>query len=183
MQRAIEGLASVTKVMSGFRFAIADSSVDRGTAERDLSRLNDYLIAQREKSSTLKGSIRKLKADCDKVCRDKLDAQTKTQTWGSMFELFGPKARKRSQELHSALSNFYADDQKMIQLLSETLALTEKALTEVEDTLGPPGTANPYNVPIAAQVLGLYSVLFRSPNEGLDNLADELNKVRMGISA
>jgi hypothetical protein len=185
MQRAIEGLASVTKVMSAFRFAIADSSVDRGTAERDLSRLNDYLIAQREKSSTLKGSIRKLKADCDKVrrLRDKLDAQTKTQTWGSMFELFGPKARKRSLELHSALSDFYADDQKMIQLLSDTLTLTEKALTEVEDTLGPPGTANPYNVPMAAQVLGLYSVLFRSPNEGLDNLADELNKVRMGISA
>jgi hypothetical protein len=185
MQRAIEGLASVTKVISSFRFTLAGASVDRASAERDLARLNKYLIAQREKSSILKGSIRDLKADCDKVrrLRDKLDARTKTRAWGSMFELFGSKARKRSQELHSALSNFYADDQRMIELLSESLALTEKAVAEVEDSLGPPGTANPYNVPIAAQVLGLYAGLFRSPNDELHGLADELNQVRMAIAA
>lgn len=185
MQRAIEGLASVTKVISGFRFVVAGTSVDRATADRDLARLNDYLIAQREKASILKGSIRDLKADCDKVrkLRDKLDARTKTHSWGSMFELFGSKARKRSQELHSALSNFYADDQRMIQLLSDSLALTEKALAEVEDALGPPGIANPYNVPIAAQVLGLYATLFRSPHDELHSLADDLNQARMAIAA
>lgn len=185
MQRAIEGLASVTKVISGFRFVVAGNSIDRATADRDLARLNDYLIAQREKASILRGSIRELKADCDKVrrLRDKLDTRTKTHTWGSMFELFGSKARKRSQELHSALSNFYADDQRMIQLLSDSLALTESALAEVEDALGPPGTSNPYNVPIAAQILGLYAVLFRAPHDELDSLADDLNHARMAIAS
>jgi hypothetical protein len=184
MQRAIEGLASVTKVFSGFRFVVAGTSVDRATAGRDLARLNDYLIAQRKKASSLKGKIRDLKSDCDKVrrLRDKLDARTKTRTWGSMFELFGSKARKRSKELATALSNFYADDQGMIQLLSDTLALAEKALTEVEDTLGPPGIADPYNVPVAAQVLGLYAVLFRAAHNDLESLADDMNQARMALA-
>lgn len=113
MQQVIEGLASVTKVISGFRFVVAEGSIDRTSADRDLARLNDYLIAQREETSRLKGRIRKLKADCERVhrYRDQLDARTKAGKWGSMFELpLGSKARERSQELHSALSNFYADD-------------------------------------------------------------------------
>jgi chromosome segregation ATPase len=185
MQRAIEGLANVTKVISGFRFVVAGNSVARATAERDLARLNRYLIEQRKKAASLRGSIRKLKADCDKVrkLRDKLDARTKTHTWGSMFELFSSKARKRSQELSSALSNFYADDQQMIKLLSDSLDLAEKALAEVENALGPPGIQNPYNVPIAAQILGLYAVLFRTTDQQLDTLADDLNNARIAIAS
>jgi hypothetical protein len=183
MQRAIEGLASVTKVFSGFRFVISGSAVNTVTASRDLARLNDYLIAQRENVSRLKGKIRKLKADCDKVrqLRDKLDARAKTKT-GSMFKLFGLKAQKRAQELYSALSDFYADDQRMIDLISDNLKLAEQALTEVEDTIGPPGTANPYNVPMAAQVLGLYAVLFRNSHGDLETLADELNDARVALT-
>lgn len=184
MQRAIEGLASVTKVFSGFRFVIAGTSVNTVTANRDLARLNDYLIAQRDNVSRLKGKIRELKADCDKVrqLRDKLDARAKTKTWGSMFKLFGLKAQKRAQELHSALSEFYADDQRMIDLIGDNLKLAEQALAEVEDTLGPPGSASPYNVPMAAQVLGLYAVLFRDSHSELETLADDLNDARMALT-
>ena len=185
MQRAIVGLENVTKVISGFRFVVRGASINLTTAERDLARLNDYLIAQREKASILKGQIRKLKADCDKVriLRDKLDARTKTKTWGSMFELLGSKKRNRSLELHSALSGFYADDQRMIELLEKSLGLAEKALIEVEDSLGPPGTANPYNVPVAAQILGSYAVLFRSSNDDLHNLANDLNQARIMLTS
>jgi len=184
MQRAIEGLASVTKVISRFRFSAVGDLVDRATADRDLERLNDYVIAQDEKVSSLRGSIRDLKANCDKVkkLRDKLDARTKTHTWGSMFELFGSKARKRAQELHRVISNFYADDQTMISLLEDTLELAEKALAEVEDALGPPATQNPYNVPVAAKVLGVYALLFRGPHNELQRLADDLNQTRMEIA-
>jgi hypothetical protein len=78
MQKAIVGLASVTKVISRFRFSVVGDSVDRATADRDLRSFNDYVIAQEEKVSSLRGNIRKLKANCDKVCklRDNLDART-----------------------------------------------------------------------------------------------------------
>jgi hypothetical protein len=70
----------------------------------------------------------------------------------------------------------------MIQLLEETLELAKKALAEVEDVLGPPATQNPYNVPIAAKVLGAYALLFRAPHEELQSLADDLNQTRMAIA-
>lgn len=54
-------------VISGFRFVVAGTTVDRVTADRDLARLNEYLIAQRERASILRGKIRDLKANCDKV--------------------------------------------------------------------------------------------------------------------
>jgi hypothetical protein len=83
IQRAIEGLGSVTKVISGFRFVLAGTSVERTAADHDLARFNDYLIAQRDKTLALKANIRKLKADSDKVrrLRDKLDARTKSRTF------------------------------------------------------------------------------------------------------
>ena len=105
MQRAIVGLARVTKVISRFRFTVVGDSIDMTTAARDLERFNKYVIEQDENVSTLKGTISDLKADCDEVrrLRDALDARTKTHT---LFELFGSKARKRSQELASGPRRF-----------------------------------------------------------------------------
>jgi hypothetical protein len=96
MQRAIVGLAKVTKVISRFRFSVVGDSVDRTTADRDLKRFNDYVIAQDEEVSSLRGTICDLKADCEKVrkLRDKLDAQTKTRAHGTMFGLLGSRGTK-----------------------------------------------------------------------------------------
>jgi len=184
MQQAIVGLASVTAVISLFRFSVVGDSVDRGTAERDLERLNKYVVAQEKKVSKLKGRIRKLKANCEEVrkLRDQLDARTKTHAWNSMFQLFSSKKRKRAQELHSVISNFYADDQRMIQLLEDTFALAEKALADVNEVLGPPATQNPYNVPLAAKVLGTYALLFQAPHKELHSLADNLDETRTAIA-
>jgi hypothetical protein len=185
MERAIEGLSSVTGVISGFRFTIVpNAEFNSDTARADLVRFNEYLIEQRDKTTSLKSRIRELKANCDKVrqLRDKLDARSQSRTWGSMFELFGLSARNRSIELASALGSFYADDQQMIELLTKNLDLAESAISEVESTLGPPATQNPYNVPIAAQTLGIYAELFRAPDLDLQSLANELNSLRMTIA-
>jgi hypothetical protein len=185
MQQAIEGLARVTRVVSSFRFVFDGTTTNRPTADRELSRFNDYVIAQREDVATLKGQIRQLKADCDRVrvLRDKLDAHTKSRSWGSMFELFGTKAKRRSLELHGSLSNFYADDQRMIELLTETLKLAEGALQEVVESLGPPGIADPYRVPAAAAILMTYSRLFEDPQNELNRLADELSAARSALQS
>jgi hypothetical protein len=70
----------------------------------------------------------------------------------------------------------------MIQLLEDTFKLAEMALDDVEDALGPPATQNPYNVPIAAKVLGAYALLFRAPNKELHRIADDLNQTRIAIA-
>jgi hypothetical protein len=178
MQRTVEGLARVTKVLSGFRFVSHEGAVDRETADRELARFNDYVIKQKDDIAKLKNRIRKLKADCEKVraLRDKLDARTESRSWGSMFGLFGTKAQQRSLELHGSLSNFYADDQRMIDLFRQTLELAESGIKDVENALGPPGMASPYNVPAAAAVLQTYAVLFDAPQNELHRLADVLNE-------
>ena len=185
MQRTVEGLAEVTKVISGFRFVSDGGAIDRETADRELARFNDYVIQQKRDVATLKNRIRELKADCEKVrvLRDKLDARTEARSWGSLFGLLGAKAQRRTQELHSSLSNFYADDQKMIDLFRQTLELAGNGIKDVEEALGPPGIANPYNVPAAAEVLRIYAVLFEAPQDELQRLADVLSEARTALRA
>lgn len=184
MQLTVEGLADVTKVISGFRFVSDGGAVDRQTADRELARFNDYVIEQKADVAKLKNQIRKLKADCEKVraLRDKLDARTETRSWGSLFGLLGAKAQQRTLELHGTLSNFYADDQRMIELFRQTLELAEKGIKDVEDALGPPGMVNPYNVPAAAAILRTYAVLFDAPQNELHRLADVLSEARTALS-
>ncbi len=184
IQLTIEGLAEVTKVIQGFRFITDGGPVNRETAERDLSRFNDYVIAQKKDIATLRNRIRELKADCDKVraLRDKLDASSETRSWVSLFGL-GAKEQQRTLELSSSVSNFYADDQRMIDLFRQTLDLAESAMQDVENALGPPGIANPYNVPNAAEVLRTYAMLFDSPQKDLYKLADVLSETRTALSS
>jgi|GEM_PF-1432647 len=180
MQKTIEGMAKVTSVISNFRFVTDGKVVARMTADRELARFNDYIIRQKSDIAALKNDIRKLKTDCEKIrqLRDKLDARSKDRSWGSLFGLLGAKAQQRTLELHGTISNFYADDQKMIDLFNQTLELAERAIQDVEEVLGPAGIANPYNIPIAAEILGTYSVLFGAPNRELHALADIMNKAQ-----
>ena len=183
MQRALSGLTEVTKVFTGFRFVYDGRSVDLPSANRELARFNNHVIAQKGDIATLQNRIRELKANCEKVraLRDKLDGLSQTGTWGSMFQLLGPKAKQRATELAGSLGNFYADDQRMIDLLNATLALAREALKEVEDALGPPGTANPYNVPAAAEILRVYATVFEAPERELQNLTTLLSDAKTAL--
>lgn len=183
MQLTVEGLAKVTSVISRFRFVTAGGTVVPATASRELARFNNYIVKQERDVARLKNRIRTLRADCEKVrkLRDKLDARTETRSWGTMFGLLGAKARKRSLELHNFLSTFYADDQRMVELFRRTLDLAEKGIKDVESALGPPGTQNPYSVPMAAEVLRTYAVLFDEPHNELHRLADTLSEARTAL--
>ncbi|HEX9275158.1 MAG TPA: hypothetical protein VGA51_02030 [Casimicrobiaceae bacterium] len=68
MQRTVEGLAEVTKVIMGFRFVTGGEAVDRETAGRELARFNDYVIEQKSDIAKLKNRIREMKADCENAC-------------------------------------------------------------------------------------------------------------------
>lgn len=184
MRLTIVGLYKVTKVISKFRFVSTGKTDDLETANRELARFNDYVVKQQEDIAKLENNISKLKANCGKVAilRDKLDAKTKTRSWGSMFGLLGKKAEQRSIELHGTLSNFYADDQRMIDLISQTFELAKDGIKEVENALGPPGMASPYNIPTAAETLGLYAVLFDKPQQELNRLAETLRDAKEALS-
>jgi hypothetical protein len=185
MQRTIEGLARVTSVIGGFRFDTEDAEADPVSASRQLDRFNDYVIRQKEDIATLYGSIRKLKADCEKVNElvDKLGAKANERGVGTMFGLLSSQARAQSGRLQGFLSQFYGADQEMIVLFRQALAIAENGLREVDDALGPPGRADPWNIPQAASILGLYKTLFDEPQRDLVRLADELSEARTMLAA
>ena len=172
MQITVEGLADTTAVMSGFYFVQGD----RRTTERDLQSFRSYVIAQDEKVASLRTQVRKLKADCDKIrtLRDDLNARRDDGTWSSMFGLLGMRKSGKRDDLAAAISEFYADDQRMIYEIEELLTLSRQALRDVRSALGPPGHADPNNVPTAARMLGIYSEAFHEPQEQLQKLVDEL---------
>jgi len=183
MQLTVNGLSNVTKIIHGFRFAFHESVSETEPALRELARFNDYTIEQKKDITELENKINKLKADCEKIrsIRDKLDAGTKSRAWGSLFELLGIKKAETSLRLHDTLSNFYSDDQRMIELVQKTLHLAKNAIEEVESTLGPPGSANPYNLPIAANTLGTYAMLFKQPQVELTELAAALSEAHFAL--
>lgn len=183
MRTAVQGLAEVTKVLSGFRFVVAPPSDATGTAQRELARFNEHVIAQRGKIDSLRNEIRKLKADCQKVeaLRQKLDASSETPGWGTMFGLLGAKAKERSAEMVSNLHSFYGSDEHMIDLIRSMLALAESGMREVQAQLGPPGMADPANLALAARMLGVYAVAFDEPYRQLNELADELSDARTDL--
>lgn len=184
MRLTIVGLAEVTKVISSFRFVYDGTNLSRDSAERELARFNEYIIAQKVDIARLHDHIGELKANCEKVrdLRDKLDTRTGTREWGSMFGLLGAKARQRSSELHGVISNFYADDQRMIDLINATLVLAERAIEDVNASLGPAGTMNPANLPLAAGLLGKYAGLFQESNARLRILAEDLEGAKRAIA-
>lgn len=184
MHRAIIGMSRVSSLMSSFRFVTdGRAAVDRMTADSELARFNNYVMKQEEDINALRNDIRQLRADCKKVrqLRDKLDTRTKDKSWGSLFGLLGAKAQERTMELHSTISNFYADDELMIEFFTQTLDLAASAIKDVNEVLGPPATMNPYNVPQAAAILGSYSVLFEAPTTQLHELADVMSDVQSDL--
>jgi hypothetical protein len=180
MQRAMEGLAEVTKVVSGFRFEIEDGKAVRG----EVARFNAYVVEQGKAVTSLRAEIKELKADCDKVrdLRDALDAHAAKPRFGSMFGLLGVESRKRAEELAARLSNFYADDQRMIDALSTLLELADRALGEADEALGPRATAYADNVDEAATILRMYAVAFDDSRRQLDAMVDSLDATARALT-
>ena len=174
MEITVVGLAKATGVVSGFRFTVGSEAA----AEEDLRTFNRYVVDQRNVVASLRGEIRTLKADCDKIreLRDGLNARLDRTSWSAMFGLLGIKAGQGRDELASTISNFYADDLRMILAIEQILHLAETALTDVDQSLGEAGVARPYNVPRAARMLGAYSVMFREPEQELNDLVDKLHE-------
>jgi hypothetical protein len=179
MQATVVGLAEVTKIVRAYRFVPTGPAADFEPV-----RFNDYVLKESVKVVELQGQIRTLKADCEKVrvVRDALNARGQSNDWTSMFGLIGVASRDRANELAAALSNFYADDQRMIELIALMLALAQQAIAEIGDALGPPGTAYPENVAAAAAVLQMYAAAFEQSHRDLHELAESLRDTAAALA-
>ncbi|MFI2437346.1 hypothetical protein [Streptomyces sp. NPDC018693] len=179
MQTTVEGLADVTGVISRFRFTVGPE------AQSEPRRFNDYVISEDRKIVELKGRIRELKGDCQRIAtlRDELNQRADKPDWTSMWGLLGDRGAERASELATALSNFYADDLAMIGAIERMLELAEHALQDVSDALAPHGVADPFYVPTAGAVLAVYAAAFSEPKRDLDRLIGQLTDTRAALTS
>jgi len=181
MQFTVQGLAEVTGVVSGFSFGFGVA----GAKESDLSRFNDYVIAQRAKVTELRGRIRQLRGSSGEVqkLREILNDYTGKPGWSSMWGLLGKEGRRKAEPLASLLGNFYADDHRLVVTIETMVRLAEFAVSDVEAALGPPGRKYASNIPTAAELLGVYATIFAEPQQRLDELVLTIEETRAKFSA
>lgn len=179
MQSTVVGLASVTSVVTGFRFTNKGSDVDREPA-----RFNEYVIEQKKSVAALRGGIRSLKGSCEKIRNDRdtlNELAGDKNDWTAMFRLFGKQRREREIELAAKLSDFYADDQRIIEVITQIMSISEAALAEADEALGPAGTASPDRVGLAASVLNVYAQVFKQSEKRLAALVKTLERAAVAL--
>ena len=141
MQITVEGLAEVTKVVSGFAFGFGAS----GPTESDLARFNDYVLAQEAKVVELRGRLRQLKGSSGRVqeLREVLNRYTTQTGWSSMWGLLGDRGRREAEQLASLLANFYADDMRLVETIDYMIRLWSPPLQTFRALSAHPGARTP----------------------------------------
>lgn len=166
-------VAAASAILTHFRFTISASAIDSEPA-----RFNDHLIAHKEKAAKVWSSIQDLRGHCHVIKHhvDQLRKGAGGLSLDKLLLLFGIDSAKRDKEFSDALEKIY-DDEKQGYILVERLSQAlQRALNEVGDALGPPGTALPANVPQAAVLLGEYAAAFGALETQGNYLALELQQ-------
>jgi hypothetical protein len=91
-----------------------------------------------------------------------------------MLRLFRKQRKELTAQLASRLSEFHADDQRMIETSLESWICRRVHFAEADEALGPPATASPCKVEAAAAVLGVYAAVFKPSEAELSALVKTL---------
>jgi hypothetical protein len=119
-------------------------------------------------------SINALKGSSGKM-RNYADALTKGagRRFWEPFDITG-LSKKRAKEVGQKFNDLYVVDEHIVDLFHTLLTAAKTAMRDVQDTLGPPGAADPANVSAAARKLGEYAEMFRPIEQDAQHLASEL---------
>lgn len=174
MRKTVVGLAEVTSVVSDFSFTVEGKAMDF-----EAQRFNNYVATRASRLTKLRGQIRRLKGSSGAISdiRDDLDRLAgKSDWWSPMFRLLGVSSKKQADELARRLSNFYADDARMVEAIMMMLRVAEQVIEEVNEALGGAGGHHPSRVPVAAKVLETYAAAFKQSRADLDSLEESMTE-------
>lgn len=174
MRKTLLGLAKVSDVVTDFRFTVSGPARDLEPA-----RFNDLVIERRARLTEMNQSIAALRGSSGRM-RDYATALTNGsgRSFWELFDITG-LSRQRATDVGAKFNDLYVVDERIVDLFHTLLNAAERALRDVGDTLGAPGSADPANVSAAAQVLGEYSVEFRLVEQGAQDLSRQLeNEIR-----
>ncbi|MDQ3765399.1 MAG: hypothetical protein M3460_29245 [Actinomycetota bacterium] len=177
MHQTLVGLAQVTDVITAFQFTREGTQVDREPA-----RFNNRVISRKHRLEQLRNSISSLKGSSGKM---KLYADALAGTEGKpgwqLFDILG-LGKTQTEKLGHQFNDLYVVDDRMVWMLNELIKATETALRDVSDALGPPGSAYPKNVPVAAALLEDYVKQFRELEDAINDVRQQLEDAIAAIN-
>jgi hypothetical protein len=171
------GLARVSDVVTDFRFTVAGAAQDFEPV-----RFNTMVIDRKSRLAEMSVAIEKLKGSSAKT-RDYAEALASRggRKYWELFDFLG-RGAAHEQQLSAQFNDLWVIDGRIVAFLEQLLAAARTALDEVQRALGASGTADPANVPFAAQVLGEYADAFRPIETQCTELAEQLQKDSASLS-
>ena len=156
-------------VLTNFRFAV--STDVRGT---ELTRFNDYFIQSKTETQHLSDHIEDLRTHCSKIREhsEKISGSAGADGFTKIFNLLGLNSPEKEKKLGEQLDKLAYEDFAVANSAEQMLICLEKALEDVQNSLGDGGAMYPEKIGLGAALLAEYGPAF----EEMENKATEAIK-------
>lgn len=180
MRKTLQAIATASSIITHFRFNVSSQAM-----LSEPSRFNDYLMQYKTQASNIESQLDSLRGHCHKIRQHAqgLEEKAKNAKLAGMLKLFGLNSDQKERELSDALGRVYDDEMQFHSNVWNMRMILERSLDDIGQKLGPPGSMDATNVPIAAAALGEYAEQFsRLEAEAnytalqLQGLVDELSR-------
>lgn len=152
-------IKSASAVLTNFRFATTYDT--RGT---ELARFNNYFIKSKTDAQDLRDHIHDLRSHCSKIREHsvKISGAAGATFFAKIFSFLGLQSPQKEEELGEKLDKLAYEDFAVANSAELMLSCLEKALHDVQDTLGEGGSMKGENIPPAAALLAEYGAAFEA---------------------
>ncbi len=157
MRKTLQAVAAASAIITHFRFNISSQAIDQ-----EPSRFNDYLMHYKTQAMEVEDQLDSLRGHCHTI-RDHantLEECAQRRGLANLFELFGLKSAEREARLSDGLRQIYDEEMQFHSNVWNMRMILERALDDIGQRLGPPGTMQASNIPAAASALGEYAEYF-----------------------
>lgn len=174
LMKSVLVVKQASAVLTNFRFAISTDA--KGS---ELARFNDYFIKSKADAEDLRKHIEDLRTHCSRV---REHAGNIAGGWGAtsfsrIFEFLGLHSPERERELGDKLDKLAYEDFAVANSAEIMLDCLERALKDVQNSLGTGGSMYPENVPAAAALLADYGPHFQKMEDQATEVATDIRKV------
>lgn len=174
MQKTCDAISKAAGIITHFSFNTSPGAIDS-----EPTRFNNLFIDYKKDLNFTQQSIDLLRGRCS-IIGEHIQSitQKKSQTFWSIIGLY---SKDREDELEKKLYTIYNADEAFRVMVAEMAKSMNKAINDVSDALETNGMMMSANVPLAAQKLLEYKVVFRELEDESKNTAAEIADLSSGL--
>lgn len=174
MQKTCDAISKAAGIITHFSFNTSPGAIDS-----EPTRFNNLFIDYKKDLNAAEEMIKSLKGHCT-IIRHHAEAiaQNKSQTFWNIIGLHSPE---KEDELAQKLHTIYDDEMSFHSTVYQMAKSINIAINDVSDAIETNGMMMSANVPLAAQKLLEYKVVFRELEDESKNTAAEIADLSSGL--